>query len=118
MNYSEAKKVLAQQDAAKAVLAKYEKLANAHEAHGFQSRREFIKALQEMDIGAKAKPRGKRGLSPETIDQIHKLKSEGKTNADIARTTGVSPLTVGKYVKAQAGGKAAPARARGKAKKK
>jgi hypothetical protein len=107
MNYTEAKQVLDRQKAAKAVLAQYEKLETAHEKHGFQTRREFIKALLEIDQadrGGKARgKRGKRGLSPETVDEIHKLKAAGKTNAEISRTTGVSPLTVGKYVRAQAG---------------
>lgn len=115
MNYSEAKKVLDNQEAAKSVLAKYEKLATAHEAHGFNSRREFIKALQEIEEGERGKGRGRRGLSPATVDQIQKLKAAGKSNAEISRSTGVSPLTVGKYVKGQAG-KAASPRAKGKKK--
>jgi DNA-binding NarL/FixJ family response regulator len=117
MNYSEAKQVLESQEAAKAVLAKYEKLANAHEEHGFKNRRLFIKALEEIDQANRSKGRGKRGLAPETIDQIKNLKAEGKSNAEIARQTGVSPLTVGKYVKAVAGGKASASKPKGKAKK-
>lgn len=116
MNYSDAKRILEKQDAAKAVLAQYDKLANAHEGFGFQTRREFIKALQEIEqAGKKGGPRagggrGKRGLSPDTISQIQKLKGEGKSNAEISRTLGVSPLTVGKYVRAAAGkGTAKPA---------
>jgi DNA-binding CsgD family transcriptional regulator len=109
MKYSEAKQVLEQQEKAKAVLEAYQKVASAHEQYGFQSRREFIKALQEIDQAAggkgraKSKGRGPRGLSPDVIDQIKSLKADGKTNAEIARTTGVSPLTVGKYVKGVAG---------------
>jgi DNA invertase Pin-like site-specific DNA recombinase len=109
MKYSEAKQVLERQDAAKAVLAKYEKLASSHEALGFRSRRELITALQEIEAAERGKGRVGRGLSPQVIDQIQKLKAEGKKNTEIARITGVSPLTVGKYVKAQ-GGKAAPAK--------
>lgn len=125
MKYSEAKRVLEQQDAANAVMVKYEKLVSAHKEHGFDSRAELIKALREIEKaeagkgGSKGKARGPRGLSPDTIDQIQTLKSEGKTNAEIARTTGVSPLTVAKYVKARAGkGKTAKAAKGAPAKKK
>ncbi|MEX2381690.1 MAG: helix-turn-helix domain-containing protein [Opitutales bacterium] len=140
MKYSEAKDVLEKQEAAKAVMAKFESLASAHKAHGFDSRGELIKALQEIDQAekgkggarkakakgapkAKGKARGPRSLTPETIDQIRKLKSEGTSNAQISRTMGVSPITVAKYVKAQAGKTAsakpkAPAKKRGKAKAK
>lgn len=99
MNYSEAKRILDNQDAAKAVLAQYEKLTTAHEDYGFSSRREFISALQELDGGRKTGRRG-RGLSDDKINEILSLKAQGKTNADIARAVSVSPLTVGKYVRA------------------
>lgn len=119
MKYSEAKQVLEQQEKAQSVLAKYEKLAKAHEAYGFDSRRKFIKALQEMDQvgkgGIKGGGRG-RGLTPETIDQIRTMKEAGTSNAEISRTLGVSPLTVGKYVKQLAG--KAPAKAKAPAKPK
>lgn len=102
MKFSEAKAVLEKQEAAKAALAQYEKLTTVHEAYGFSSRREFIKALQELDEGAGSKGRG-RGLSSATVNQIRDLKAAGKSNAEISRTLKVSPLTVGKYVKKQAG---------------
>jgi len=104
MNYSEAKKILDRQEAAKAVLVQYEKLASAHEKFGFNTRREFVRALQEIEEAERGgRGRGKRGLSPDVIDKIQKLKAEGKSNAEISRTTGVSPLTVAKYVKGEAG---------------
>lgn len=126
MNYSEAKQILENQEKAKAVLQEYKKLETAHEQFGFKTRQAFVKALKEIDLASRKKGgRGKRGLSPETVDQIHKLKADGKSNAEISRTLGVSPLTVGKYVKAVAGkGKAPAARAakpkagKGRAKKK
>ncbi len=107
MNYSEAKNILEQQEAAQAVLAQYEKLRDAHEEFGFSTRREFIAALQELDGGRKAGKTGTgrrgRGLSDDQINEILSLKSQGKTNAEIARTVGVTPLTVGKYVNANKG---------------
>lgn len=135
MNYSEAKQVLEQQEKAKAVLETYTKVANAHQQLGFNTRGELIKALQEIDLAeggrarrakgtgkrkraAKGGRRGQRGLAPEMIAQIQKLKSEGKTNAAISRTTGVSSLTVAKYVKGQAGKTPAPAKKKAPAKAK
>jgi hypothetical protein len=99
MNYSEAKKILDSQDAAKAVLAQYEKLTSAHEDYGFSTRRAFIAALKELDGGQRTGRRG-RGLSDEKINEILSLKAQRKTNAEIARIVNVSPLTVGKYVRA------------------
>lgn len=113
MNYSEAKQILDKQEKAKAVLEGYKKLETAHEQFGFKTRQAFVKALKEIDLASrKTGGRGKRGLSPDTIDQIHRMKADGKSNAEISRTLGVSPLTVGKYVKAVAGkSKAAKPRA-------
>lgn len=120
MKYSEAKQILDQQEKAQAIIEGYQKVASAHEQFGFKSRREFIKALQEIEQGERKKGgRGARGLSPDVIDQIKKLKDEGKSNAAISRMIGVSPLTVAKYVKGQAGGGGGakkPARARAKKK--
>ena len=105
MNYSEAKNILEQQEAAKSVLAQYEKLSAAHEKYGFNTRREFIAALQELDGGRRGGKTGRRGrgLSDDTINQILSLKGQGKSNAEIARVVGVTPLTVGKYVNANKG---------------
>lgn len=100
MNYSEAKKVMNKQEAAKSVLLKYEKLQDAHETFGFSSRRLFVQALQDIEAGSKKK-NGRRGrVSQEKVDQILKLKTEGKNNAVISRATGISQVTVSKYIKA------------------
>jgi hypothetical protein len=133
MRYSEAKQVLEKAEKAKAVLESFQKVSGLHQQFGFKTRRDFIKALKEIDRAeggnvrgagtrkakgrVKSKGRGPRGLSPETVEQIKKLKSEGKSNAEISRTVGVSPLTVAKYVKGSAAkAEAAPAPAKAKVK--
>lgn len=109
MNYSEAKEVLAKQEAAKAALEQYKKLTDAHKRYGFKTRREFVRALQELDSGPGAgrrrKSPGGRGLSDDAIKRIKSLKAEGRSNAEISRLTKVSPLTVAKYVKGGRAGK-------------
>jgi DNA-binding NarL/FixJ family response regulator len=109
MKYSEAKDILEKKEKAKAVLEEYNKIATAHEQFGFKNRRELINALQEIDQGdRKSGRRGPRGLAPEVITKIKKLKAAGKTNAAISRDVNVSALTVAKYVK---NGPATPAEA-------
>ena len=81
------------------------KLKTAHLEFGFESRDEFIVALQGVDgrkaraTGAKAtsgkpprgrKKRGRAKITPQTKQQVKALVGEGKTGAEIAREVGIS----------------------------
>lgn len=86
MNYQEAKQILQQQDAAKAVLEQYKKLEAAHEEYGFKTRGEFIKALQELES-----KNGKRArLTPADRKAIESAIGSGKPASKIAKEFGIS----------------------------
>jgi DNA-binding NarL/FixJ family response regulator len=100
LSYHEAKKILEQQQLAEEVMKRYERLKGAHAEHGFTQRRELIQVLEDIEAADRMKQggNGQRGLSFQRIEEIRKLKAEGKSNAEISRQTGTSPITVAKYV--------------------
>ena len=81
-------------------MKRYERLKGAHAEHGFEKRRELIRVLEDIEATDRRARggNGKRGLSTQMVEQIHHLKAEGKSNAEISRQTGTSPITVAKYV--------------------
>jgi DNA-binding CsgD family transcriptional regulator len=90
MNYQEAQEVLQKEEAAKALLEKYKKLESAHEELGFRSRRELIRALEELD-GKRGGRSGKRArLTPQAREQLEAAIQSGKPASEIASQFGVS----------------------------
>lgn len=100
LSYHEAKKILEQQQLAEEVMKRYERLKGAHAEHGFTRRRELIRVLEDIEAVDRIAQggNGKRSLSLQRIEEIRRLKAEGRSNAAISRQTGTSPITVAKYV--------------------